>query len=259
MTDKALDLFANQVILGDDLCDSSSGALFPMLSQGNKSPIFRTVDGDTGVLDGDTKIDGVYLAHRFSFVGYPVGYNGGKGDQEQDGPIFTAAAPAGGELATLVKEAAAACQFCPVAERSKFDVTEDNAVGHLKASIEILLYNAELDTCVVIRSSNHYKAVYPGDRTIGKLYRHKVKGILKPVPLTFQGVESEGYRKPLMWIDSTLIDENSELAAGWENFKESITDSMKDDIDTWRKCLDNSLDEEFIVNLKNIAELGKKD
>lgn len=257
MTDNALDLFANQVVLGDDLCDSSGGNKFPRLSQG-KTPLFRGTDDSVKALDGDEIIEGVYLAHRFSFVGYPVGYNGAKGDAEQIAPVFTGAAPANGPLADVVKTAASACQFCPGAKRDRFDVTEDNPAGHVKVSLEILIYNAEVDGPVVLRSGNHYKGVYPGDRSLGKLYRFKKNGSIGATAIAFKGVESPGYKQPLRWIDSAGLPEGHAIGDAWASFKAGVTEDMFQDIDDWSKCLDNKLDDEFLVNLALITELDVK-
>lgn len=249
MTDNALQLFTEQTILGDDLVDAG-GALFPIFQQGAGSNVFRNEDHKE--LDGCEDIEGVYLAHRFNFIAYAEGYD--MKAKEQSEMVYFGACPDGCEATKLVKDACSAYQFTPAADRGKFDF-EDSEAGHFKVSLEILIYNAVLDRPIVLRTYNHYKAIYPKNRSLGALSKFKSNGVIAAAPMKFTGTTSDGYGgKDLQWVDvQPSIDEST--LQGFMSFVESVTDEDKAELDAWRKAEDLPVSEEVLGYINNVIAL----
>ena len=255
----ALAVFAGQVT-GDiaNLVDRGGYEdLFFVLQQGSGAPVFRNQDLKDKGLDGRDTITGVYIGHRFNVIAYPAGYNTNLGKNQED-PVYGGAAPGNGPLAKLAKDAASAYQFTKAAERSKFDHSTENPAGHVRVSMEFLVYVPAIGEAVVLRTYNHYNGIFARGRALDRLLRHSQGGVIPPVPMNFVGRTAEGYGgKDVQWVDTEVVAdrETAESFAEWVELAKEDEKTLQD-INTWLTALDNPLSDSALEALRNVVALN---
>lgn len=238
------------------LADSESSdfeQLSPMLSQSGGSERFAA-KGDEDLLsdlDGKKDITGYLFGWRFQAIAYPLGWQNGIPADQQPKPVYGCAVPGlAGADSLAVKRATSAYQFTKVPQRDKFDFDKSQA-GHIKPSIELLIYSPVLGDLVVLRSYNHYNAVFAKGRTVAQLEAIMAdnEGKVPEVPMKFSGISSPGFGdKPVNWIGIEQVADKKAIAA-WAEFSPDAdtTEAAK----KWLTCEDNPIDDNIRSYLVN--------
>jgi hypothetical protein len=234
---------ANSVALLDQ-DHSAKVELFPLAWQGAEAKMF---DSEVEKLAGKKEIRGVYLAHRFSVIVFPDTFK--QGDANPD-PIAGGAVGAADPLAKLIKDASAAVQFTKADQRSdKFNYDATGA-GLPRPNLEILVYNADIDGLCVLRPYGHYQAIYQKGRTLARLLDlANTEGVIRPAPIAFKCVVSEGFGKPLAWLSSEVVLDDGVYQAftKWASSADAETSAAAEE---WVACKDNPMTERTIACLE---------
>jgi hypothetical protein len=254
MSDNALARLVGQINLNATLVDDGGGdfsPLFPLASQGAEMRMF---DSKEELLSGKKEIRGVYIVHRFATIVYPGGYDKDKGAESQADPVAGGAVAFDDPRNELIKTGCAAVQFTKAAERgAKFDFDKTGA-GLPRPFIEILIYNADIGGLVVVRPYGHYNAVFGKGRTLSRLLSHAEGGKIPPIPLAFKATVSDGYGKPLAWVDTEKVVD--EAYAGVLDTLRTLDDDTNAAIEKWLACEDNPMSDRSVKCLEAATSIN---
>ncbi len=140
--------------------ESSHEKLFPVLEQPAKTDRFaETESGTLEKLDGKKKVSGVILGARLDFIVYPAQYKEGVPAAEQAKPIDGGAVSLSSEHSATIKHGCEGYQFTKRDNKPAFEA-ENGGPGIYKASLSVLLYNADVDAVLHLRSWNGYNGVF---------------------------------------------------------------------------------------------------
>lgn len=198
---------------------------------------FQAQEAQDALPSGKKPIQGVLMGYRLAVSAWPMGYTeAGAAPKDANAPkskpVYAASISANdAQHLPLAVKAARNYQFTKSADKSKFDYATSKA-GHIRVSVELMVYCAELGQPIVIATPANYGSVETTLQNIQKLIDPKT-GALGQFPCAIRPCTVDKKSKGgFSWKEHSLdITNTAGQADGlgqWNSFGAWKAEALKD-------------------------------
>ncbi len=217
---------------------------------------------------GKKPIQGVLMGYRLAVSAWPVGYTDAPANADKNAekskPVYACSISANDAAALpLAIKAARNYQYTKGQDKGKFDYATSK-VGHLRVSVELLVYSAEQGQPIVIASPANYGSVEVTLQNVQKLIDPKT-GQLGQFPCSIRPVtEDKSSKSGFTWkqhsLDVTNTAGQADGATQWNSFGAWKAEAVKDaatvqSVRDWISAQDRPATADVIAALKAGASL----
>ena len=259
------DLAAGLMAVTEVQDQAPNGMLFPILqlAGGKSGGTFAPIDAvEQAVADqlpqGKKPIECVFLGYRTELAAWPVGYD----DRGEDTgrPAWSCAIPCHNpHIAKLVAEACGNYQFTKRVDKRQWDFATSD-IGHLRATLQLLVYLPSVDDVIVIQTPGHYTSWKSSIENLSKQVDPKTKVLgqfpcvirAKSTPKNINGFETTEH---VLTFDAAL----TETGAGW--YKQMVAwrevvranPEQKAAIEEWMSGADRPATDAMLARIKKAS------
>lgn len=230
---------------------------------------FQAQEAQDALPSGKKPINGVLMGYRLAVSAWPVGYIE-SANQPKDAnapkskPVYAASVSANDAThLPLAVKAARNYQFTKSADKSKFDYATSKA-GHIRVSVELMIYNAELGQPIIVATPANYGSVETTLQNIQKLIDPKT-GALGQFPCSIRPVTVDKRSKGgFSWkehsLDITNTAGQADGATQWNSFGAWKVEALKDaglvqSVRDWVSAQDRKITGDIAAALTSAAAL----